>query len=267
MSRAASNYNIPALHLATGLALIGTILSAGASLQTLKNDLKSSTLFLTMTILYAIMMFASSYVEEEHNYWYWATSIYLSLLALKTLPRSITTTMGIVVTLLLVRTVRRWNQTGQKFAGAPDISHHFLSNHASLLWALILATYLWNCFSLALTGFPHMPRQFAKAGSQVLMLLGITFKLAFTHEDAPELLDWVAQKVHEKIFDYSLVQRARALYLCIGLALVYAVVSEVMAKTRRHRVGKSSTTFLSPFPSPSPMLTPPQHRSAQSTTS
>ena len=35
-----------------------------------------------ITVLYGVMMFASSYVEEEQHYWYWMTSAWLVYLAL-----------------------------------------------------------------------------------------------------------------------------------------------------------------------------------------
>lgn len=237
MSRAASNYSMPSLLIATALALVGTLVSFFLSWPTLKNDKTSSALFGLIATLYTIMMFASSYVEEEHNFWYWMTSIYLSLLFLKTVPKSRTTATSVIVAILLLRIVRRWNQTGQKFAGAPDIAHGFLFQHTSLLWLMVLGTYLWNCLALN-DGFPHAPKQFSKAGSQALLLLAFTFKLAFTHEDAPEMLDWTAMKVYGVIGDFELLQRARLLYLAIGVAIAYAVGSEISAETKRHRVGK-----------------------------
>lgn len=104
---------------------------------------------------------------------------------------------------------------------------------------MVLSTYLWNCLALN-DGFPHAPKQFSKAGSQALLLLAFTFKLAFAHEDAPEMLDWTASKVYSVIGEFSLLQRARVLYLAIFVALVYAVGSEILAVTKRHRVGMLS---------------------------
>lgn len=72
------------------------------------------------------------------------------------------------------------------------------------------------------------------------MLLAVTFKLAFTHEDAPELLDWAANKVVELTTGFSLVSRARAVFIGIGLALAQVIVAELLTKFRRHRFGKIS---------------------------
>ena len=38
---------------------------------------------LIVVSMYGTMMFASSYVEEEHHFWYWASSGWLALLLLK----------------------------------------------------------------------------------------------------------------------------------------------------------------------------------------
>ena len=38
---------------------------------------------ITVLFMYGTMMFASSYVEEEHHFWYWASSGWLALLLLK----------------------------------------------------------------------------------------------------------------------------------------------------------------------------------------
>ena len=151
--------------------------------------------------------------------------------------RSYTTAFGCVVVLAGLRLTRRWNQTGQKYAGEPDIARTFLTEHTTILWALVVAMYLWNCYSLATTGFPHLPRPIAKGASQVLMLLALTFKVAFTHEDAPELLDWAANKVVELSTGFSLVMRARAVFIGIGFALAQTIGAEFWAKFRRHRFG------------------------------
>jgi len=69
-----------------GLALAGS--SVALSLYNAmplfaKTSMSTNLAFATVTIAYGIMMFASSYVEEEQQFWYWACSGWLVFLAMK----------------------------------------------------------------------------------------------------------------------------------------------------------------------------------------
>jgi ethanolaminephosphotransferase len=81
MSSAASNYDVNRLFLGIVLAFASVAFSAAAwRLPLLSID---GAFLALMTVLYAIMMFASSYVEEEQHFWYWITGgciAYLSCL-------------------------------------------------------------------------------------------------------------------------------------------------------------------------------------------
>ena len=127
--------------------------------------------------------------------------------------------------LVATRIARRWNQTGQKFAGEPDIAHTFFSQHRLLLWSLIGATYLWNLQSLANRGFPRFPPLLAGAIATALATAAITFKLAFTNEDSPELMAGLAKSLADNEVGVSLVTHARIVFLAIGSALGYTVFS------------------------------------------
>jgi ethanolaminephosphotransferase len=131
-----------------------------------------------------------------------------------------------------VRIVRRWNQTGQKWAGEPDISGTFFSDHKLTLWILICLTYLWNLQSLASRGFPRFSQLVAGAIATALATAAITFKLAFTSEDSPELMAGPAKSMSDNELGVSLVLRARIVFIGIALALVYTVASG-FARPRR----------------------------------
>lgn len=239
MSSTASNYDLNKLVGGQIVALISTALAALYSFPILRQAPVTSTLFGFMATLYGIMMFASSYVEEEHNFWYWAASGWMVIIFTNSARReSSAAACSVLVVLFGIRVARRWNQSGQKFVGEPDIAHSFLSRHATFLWVSVLAMYIWNCYSLGSSGFPHLPRKIARAISQILMLLAVTFKLAFTHEDAPELLDWAANMVVEKTTGWSLLLRARAVYIGFALALGFVIIPEFATKLRRHRFSK-----------------------------
>ena len=133
--------------------------------------------------------------------------------------------MSSLILLISMRFSRRWNQTGQKFAGEPDIARTFFSSHRLTLWTLVALAYLWNIQSLATKGFSRFPQLVAGAIATTLATASITFKLAFTNEDSPELLAGPAKSMAatDSELGLSLVTRARIVFLAIGLSLLYTL--------------------------------------------
>jgi len=76
MSSMASNYDMSKLVQGGASAVIALTL-AMASLIIIGDFQWPLLPFAAITILYGIMMFASSYVEEEHHFWYWSASAWL----------------------------------------------------------------------------------------------------------------------------------------------------------------------------------------------
>lgn len=81
MSNVASNYNLSFLYIAILLAMTSTILALTSSLPMLISSMKKGQsgiwaggYFFAVIVGYAGMMFASSYVEEEQQFWHWALS-------------------------------------------------------------------------------------------------------------------------------------------------------------------------------------------------
>lgn len=83
MSSMASNYDMQRLILGQGAAVIAVVASLVAARSLLSEGIASTLPFLAITVLYGVMMFGSSYVEEEHHFWYWSASAWLALLGLK----------------------------------------------------------------------------------------------------------------------------------------------------------------------------------------
>ena len=80
MSNTASNYDIGRLDLGVLLAAIATLAGLATAFTALL-DTRSTGLWISfVSVLYCVMMFASSYVEEEHHFWYWASSGWLGWL-------------------------------------------------------------------------------------------------------------------------------------------------------------------------------------------
>ena len=121
-----------------------------------------------------------------------------------------------VTLLFLHRIAQRWNQTGQKFAGADDISHTFLSKQPLLLWILIAATYL-RIFSQFKQS--SSPRSFVAAIAVCSM--AFFFKLSFTLQDAPELLSPNFVRTASFLAQFSLISQARSVFF--GIFLTFAL--------------------------------------------
>ena len=83
MSGTASNYDLGRLNIGVLLAALATVASLATAFTVLLNARSTGLWTSSVTILYGVMMFASSYVEEEHHFWYWASSGWLGWLFFK----------------------------------------------------------------------------------------------------------------------------------------------------------------------------------------
>jgi ethanolamine phosphate transferase 2 subunit G len=71
MSSAASNYDVTRLMIGSALAATSVLLAGIAALAGMTLLNADGVFAFVMATLYGIMMFASSYVEEEQHFWYW----------------------------------------------------------------------------------------------------------------------------------------------------------------------------------------------------
>ena len=203
-------------------------------------------------------MFASSYVEEEQHFWYWASSSWLGWLLLKrwelhpivtwnllmsyrrnavTLPDSLEPYFAASL-LVVLRIVRVWNQTGQKHAGEPDIARTVLPAHNILLWLLVLLTYLDVIQRLSRRVVPWASRHLATAASLTLGIAALGFKATFTKADAPELLEGLEYLVSRPMEEASLVAQARAVFSSIAIMVLLTSFPAVYQRIRGGRTAK-----------------------------
>jgi ethanolaminephosphotransferase len=271
MSSTASNYDVTRLILGTFLALLSFFLTF-LTLPPLRPISSTAISYVLTLILYGILMFASSYVEEEHNFWYWATSgwfFYLFILSSrkKWFPKFIF--HPAIMLLVLHRIVRRWNQTGQKYAGAPDIVHSplFYGSNSIVLWSLVGATYMDIMVKMS----KHIARSIASVDDGksresvdfestdvngfigMIAVLPLTatafvFKLAFTAKDAPELTYGINEGLLQWVGDLSLVGVAQMVFGGVALLASWQIFAEWRRSRARRRVqgsgGKSRFLLL-----------------------
>jgi ethanolaminephosphotransferase len=83
MSGMASNYNMSRLVAGQVLAIVAGVCAVLGAQRVSTGSISTYTPFVIVTAAYGVMMFASSYVEEEQHFWYWTTTAWLALLGLK----------------------------------------------------------------------------------------------------------------------------------------------------------------------------------------
>ncbi|KAF9124240.1 major facilitator super transporter protein [Mortierella sp. GBA39] len=102
-------------------------------------------------VLYLITLFASSFVEEEHQFWYffnmtwWAV---LGLISARYLPSGASSGQlasfagagYCFLQMAVLRLLRSWNQTGQKYADQIDLRHYLNSTWVAFSWITFALT-------------------------------------------------------------------------------------------------------------------------------
>lgn len=131
--------------------------------------------------------------------------------------------------MISLRIQRRWQQSGQKHAGAPDIASSLQGYYSPLLWLLVLGTLLDLAgeISLRTLGRAGMSKRVARGAAVVLTATAFVFKLCFTANDQPELLSGIMG--FEALGGLSFCQRldliwaARAVFFGILASAMYVV--------------------------------------------
>ncbi|KAF2106781.1 GPI ethanolamine phosphate transferas-like protein 2 [Lophiotrema nucula] len=259
MSSTASNYDVPRLVLGTFLAILSLSLTVITLFPKFKSITATGFSYALTLVLYGVLMFASSYVEEEHHFWYWTTSAWFFYLFISSSREKWFSKFifhPAIMLLFLHRIARRWNQTGQKYAGAPDIVHSPMLRgpNSIVLWSLIGATYMDIAIRLA----KHVSRSIAEydkktgevedndanrfIGTLAVLPLGATafvFKLAFTAQDAPELVQGINEGMLAWVGQLSLVDLARMVFGGIALSGSWIAFAE-WKRSRGRKEGKGN---------------------------
>ncbi|KAK5166197.1 major facilitator superfamily transporter protein [Saxophila tyrrhenica] len=251
MSDTASSYDIP--RMVTGMAVAGAALVfAVISSPSLWPPGIAGMSFTLICLLYGVMMFASSYVEEEQHFWYWLTPVWVSILIAKSLRNrsdmtsAWRTAAAGAILLCSHRLAVRWNQTGQKHAGEPDIVHAIFPEHHMLMWLLILLTYIMNGYFIHTRTFAGLLIPELTAFADVsLIVLATVFKLNFTQADAPELVQGLALKLREWSEPFSLVVQARAAFATMAVTGAGVVVLAIrQARGKSGQKAKAAQTSI-----------------------
>lgn len=251
LSGTASSYNIPRMVVGMAMTSFVILMSLSAFPQKFWPPSAAGVFFTTITLLYGSMMFASSYVEEEQHFWYWLTPGWILTLSIQSLPNFATFASkarlaAAAFTLLIVHRLSvRWNQTGQKHSGAPDIVHTAFPENHVLMWFLILATYYYEGYLLVTRTFAGLlVTEVGVAAAVVCVLCGIVFKLNFTQADAPELVQGLGSEVRQWTKNTDLATQARFSFSMLAVTTVVIVTLAVLSHRQSIRSGVKEAGLL-----------------------
>lgn len=83
----ASNYDMPRLVLGQTIGIVAAATAVVAAARCVSDRAAAFIPLAGIILAYGVMMFASSYVEEEHHFWYWATTAWFAYLGLTRFKR------------------------------------------------------------------------------------------------------------------------------------------------------------------------------------
>lgn len=191
LASSATNYNYDDIFIGFLLISVSTIvLLILFNYYVLKISSVSVSLivfFEAFIILYSVHFHGSSLIEEEHQIW-WLFSItslvMFGIYNYKVFNKKILFNSLIVLTGL--RIIRSWNNSGQKFFSTLTTASYLLSS-PTLLWTLILLTYLAVSLSIYIQGgfvdclnYENNGSHFHNLGSLVsFMLIFVTASISF----------------------------------------------------------------------------------------
>ena len=94
MSSTASNYDVASLYVGIGMAAVAFLSTVGATFGYFSGAGSVGIWTAMVAVLHGVMMFASSFVEEEQHFWYWVASGWFAWLLLKKYGQDSTSKSG-----------------------------------------------------------------------------------------------------------------------------------------------------------------------------
>ncbi|KAL8791432.1 MAG: hypothetical protein Q9213_000048 [Squamulea squamosa] len=246
MSNTASNYSIGKLYLGTATGALAMLWTSVRLSSVLLQKWIFGAWFSLVILAYGITMFASSYVEEEHQYWYLVASTWLWWLGMKQgrVRSRVRSVIGAVVPLVFMRVLRGWNQTGQKYASQPDIARGVFPHHNYLLWSLVFVSYLVTLVKMSIPSHAGKTQSLFSVTAMVVCMMGLAFRISFTMADSPELLRGIQVSSAFTLGDLNLVMQTRIVFCGIVFYAVGIIISDREGRSNSKPVTRMSTPVM-----------------------
>ncbi|EPS39021.1 hypothetical protein H072_7217 [Dactylellina haptotyla CBS 200.50] len=224
LTSAATNYDTDSMLIAIVIGFVSLGLFTTAWIvDGIQGSLFHKLLFWALSLSYGGMMIASSYVEEEQQYWYWAASGWGVILLVRELQQGESGLKSVII-LVLLRIIRRWNQTGQKHAGAQDISKDFLSHHPIVLWILVFFSYTDMFWRLKRNLETRHSAIVGPVMSISPVVSSMLFKLSMAALDQRELIPSFLMDFAEGFAKVSVVTQAQLVFAILFIIATYLVL-------------------------------------------
>ncbi|EGW35075.1 major facilitator superfamily protein [Spathaspora passalidarum NRRL Y-27907] len=143
MAASATNYDYSDLFsgigIVFGVTIVTIIIFNFYFLRSGNNDARLVFFYQMLVVIYAIHFHGSSLIEEEHQLWYFFTSVSLVYLGFVYFKSSNLAYLTLIFA--GIRIIRSWNNSGQKYSSKYNIGYYLLNSNSALLWTLITLTY------------------------------------------------------------------------------------------------------------------------------
>ncbi|KAH3675516.1 hypothetical protein WICMUC_002605 [Wickerhamomyces mucosus] len=221
LTRSSTNYDEKTILIGLYLISVSVVISIILSLRQFGFQ---AVIFSIFSIVFGSTAFGSSLVEEEHQIWWWALTIFITVFSFKW-------KLNMIFLITAARFIRGWNTTGQKFVGYTLTN--YLQNNIYINWILVGITISAYAFNLSVGGLSEIHPIIGFLISFLLIIISVSFKLIFSvvnGEIIPkEAITFIAFSINQlgvKTPQESLIGLAQLFYTVLLLAILLRVISK-----------------------------------------
>ncbi|SMN21821.1 similar to Saccharomyces cerevisiae YJL062W LAS21 Integral plasma membrane protein involved in the synthesis of the glycosylphosphatidylinositol (GPI) core structure [Maudiozyma saulgeensis] len=233
--RNATDYNYNNIFIGYCVLVIATIIVIVHSIKVMHFSV-SLILTTAISLLLGFSCFGSSFIEEEHQLWWWIITAFVAVGYIHSSIIGKSKFKLYFIVFVCLRLIRGWNNTGQQTTYSYVLSS-ILGTKPALLWALNI----WAVFILCMRDFKRNPASFISSFTLGMMVL--TYKLDWSivnKEQIPEYLHEIVRKYCEiytgtnddKVFEDALIPMATLFFQSISTICVIKILA-VMLKMQK----------------------------------